>query len=114
MRAEMTEAWEEGWAGVASAMLERLQQNEWPGMEDASAHGWSGVVLGASDGALIEEVSTCPRHWPPHSVCSSGKRTPIVWSIRVARTVSEAERLLILRTLEFKATTRRGRGDAGR
>jgi DNA-binding NtrC family response regulator len=86
-------------AGASTAVLERLQQHDWPGNGRELRNLMERAVILAQDGGLIE-----PEHLPtvfgrPALLSSSITDTNSV-SVRVGSTVSEAERLLILRTLE--------------
>jgi DNA-binding NtrC family response regulator len=100
MLAEMNQKHGRRVAGVASAMLERLQQHEWPGNGRELRNLMERAVILASDGGLIEEVqlpSGFGRITAPAVAVTDANSV----MIRVGATVGEAERLLILRTLEF-------------
>jgi DNA-binding NtrC family response regulator len=100
MLAEMNQKHGRRVAGVASAMLERLQQHEWPGNGRELRNLMERAVILASDGGLIEELQLpvgFGRAVTPAIAATDGNSV----SIRVGATVGEAERLLILRTLEF-------------
>jgi len=87
-------------AGISSAVLERMEQHEWPGNGRELRNLMERAVILAPDGGLID-LDQLPSGLgrPPVTV------PPIVdgnsVSIRVGSTVGEAERLLIVRTLEF-------------
>ena len=85
-------------AGVSTAVQERMLQHEWPGNARELRNLMERAVILAPDGGLIEAT-----HLPPHfgrtapgAQISDGNSV----SVRVGATVSEAERALILRTLE--------------
>ena len=100
MLAEMNQKHGRRVAGVSSAMLERLQQHEWPGNARELRNLMERAVILAPDGGLIEEAqlpSGFGRVTAPMIAITDANSV----SIRVGATVGEAERLLILRTLEF-------------
>ena len=87
-------------AGVSSAMLERLQQHEWPGNARELRNLMERAVILAPDGGLIEEAQL-PAGFGRVTAPTVAVSDANTVSIRVGATVGEAERLLILRTLEF-------------
>jgi transcriptional regulator with PAS, ATPase and Fis domain len=88
-------------AGLSSAVLERLQQHDWPGNARELRNLMERAVILAQDGGLIE-VAQLPagfgRTAAPTAATVSDANSI---SVRVGATVGEAERMLILRTLEF-------------
>ncbi len=88
-------------AGVSSAVQERLQQHEWPGNARELRNLMERAVILAPEGGLIE-VDQLPHGFgrPAAASVPMPSDTNSV-SVRVGATVGEAERLLILRTLEF-------------
>ncbi|HEY8996563.1 MAG TPA: helix-turn-helix domain-containing protein, partial [Edaphobacter sp.] len=86
--------------GVSSAVLERLKQHDWPGNARELRNLVERSVILAQDGGLIEMAQLPPtlgRGLSAAPAASDGNSI----SVRVGATVDEAERLLILRTLEF-------------
>jgi len=86
-------------AGVSTALLDRLKQHEWPGNARELRNLMERAVILAPDGGLIEEThlpSGFGRAAQPAAATDANSV-----SVRVGATVGEAERLLILRTLEF-------------
>ncbi|HTJ30944.1 MAG TPA: sigma-54 dependent transcriptional regulator [Acidobacteriaceae bacterium] len=87
-------------AGVSHAVLDRLRQHDWPGNARELRNLVERAVILAQDGGLIEIAQLPPslgRGPSAAPVASDGNSI----SVRVGATVDEAERLLILRTLEF-------------
>jgi DNA-binding NtrC family response regulator len=87
-------------AGVSPAVLERMQQHEWPGNARELRNLMERAVILAPDGGWIE-AGHLPATFgkpaaPPVSAVSDSQTV----SVRVGATVGEAERLLIIRTLE--------------
>jgi transcriptional regulator with PAS, ATPase and Fis domain len=86
-------------AGLSNAVLERLQQHEWPGNARELRNLMERAVILAQDGGLVE-LEQLPagfgRTTPPATVAADGNGI----HLRVGTTVGEAERMLILRTLE--------------
>ncbi len=86
-------------SGVSAAMLERLQAHNWPGNGRELRNTIERAVVLCQDGALLD-----PGHLPQ----GFGKRHELGGptldgnsiTVHVGATVDEAERLLILRTLE--------------
>jgi DNA-binding NtrC family response regulator len=87
-------------AGLSNAVLERLQQHEWPGNARELRNLMERAVILAQDGGLVE-LEQLPagfgRAPAPAAVAADGNSI----HLRVGTTVGEGERLLILRTLEF-------------
>jgi DNA-binding NtrC family response regulator len=100
MLAEMNQKHGRRVAGVSSAMLERLQQHEWPGNARELRNLMERAVILAPDGGLIEEAQL-PAEFGRVTATTVAITDANSVSIRVGATVGEAERLLILRTLEF-------------
>jgi transcriptional regulator with PAS, ATPase and Fis domain len=100
MLAEMNQKHGRRVAGVSSAMLERLQQHEWPGNARELRNLMERAVILAPDGGLIEEAQL-PAGFGRVTATTVAITDANSVSIRVGATVGEAERLLILRTLEF-------------
>jgi len=100
MLAEMNQKHGRRVVGVSATTLVRMQQHDWPGNARELRNLMERAVILAPDGGLIEEA-----HLP---VGFGRASTPVLpsadgnsVSVRVGATVGEAERLLILRTLEF-------------
>jgi transcriptional regulator with PAS, ATPase and Fis domain len=85
-------------AGVSAPLLERLQQHEWPGNARELRNLMERAVILAPDGGLIE-VSHLPPGFGRTAAVPVATDSNSV-SLKVGSTVDEAERLLILRTLE--------------
>ena len=100
MLAEMNQKHGRRVAGVSSAMMERMQQHEWPGNGRELRNLMERAVILAPDGGLIEEAQL-PAGFGRPAVPAIAVTDANSVSIRVGATVGEAERLLILRTLEF-------------
>ena len=100
MLAEMNQKHGRRVAGVSSAMMERMQQHEWPGNGRELRNLMERAVILAPDGGLIEEAQL-PAGFGRPAVPAIAVTDANSVSIRVGSTVGEAERLLILRTLEF-------------
>src|ERR1700728_642149 len=86
--------------GISSAVLERMQQHEWPGNARELRNLMERAVILAPDGGLVEAA-----HLPPGFGRAAAPAAPQLdgnsISVRVGATVGEAERMLIVRTLEF-------------
>jgi transcriptional regulator with PAS, ATPase and Fis domain len=87
-------------AGLSAAVLERLQQHEWPGNGRELRNLMERAVILAPDGGLIEP-SQLPSGFGKGAspILSASDANSI--TVRVGSTVGEAERMLIFRTLEF-------------
>ena len=100
MLAEMNQKHGRRVAGVSPAVLERMQQHEWPGNARELRNLMERAVILAPDGGFIDSAQLPPSFGKAVSLpvpASDGNSV----SVRVGSTVGEAERLLILRTLEF-------------
>jgi transcriptional regulator with PAS, ATPase and Fis domain len=100
MLAEMNQKHSRRVAGLSNAVLERLQQHEWPGNARELRNLMERAVILAQDGGLVELEQLPPgfgRGPVPAAVAADGNSI----NLRVGTTVGEAERQLILRTLEF-------------
>jgi transcriptional regulator with PAS, ATPase and Fis domain len=86
-------------AGISPAVLERLEQHEWPGNARELRNLMERSVILAPDGGLID-VAQLPSGFGRTAVAAAPVSDANSISIRVGSTVDEAERLLILRTLE--------------
>jgi len=100
MIAEMNQKHARRVAGVSSPMMERLLQHDWPGNARELRNLMERAVILAQDGGLVE-VDQLPTGFgrmqgPPAALTDANSV-----SVRVGATVGEAERLLIVRTLEF-------------
>jgi DNA-binding NtrC family response regulator len=86
-------------AGLSPAVLERLQQHDWPGNGRELRNLMERAVILAPDSGLIELA-----HLPAGFGKASAMAVPVSdtnsISVRVGSTVGEGERLLILKTLE--------------
>jgi DNA-binding NtrC family response regulator len=99
MVSEMNEKHGRRVSGVSAAMLERLQAHSWPGNARELRNTIERAVVLCQDGAPLD-----PGHLPqgfgkeqaPGGTAQGGSSI----MVRVGATVDEAERLLILRTLE--------------
>jgi DNA-binding NtrC family response regulator len=86
--------------GVSTAVQERLQQHDWPGNARELRNLMERAVILAPDGGLVEVAHLPPGFGRAMPAAVTHADTNSV-SVRVGATVGEAERLLILRTLEF-------------
>lgn len=86
-------------AGISAAFLDRLDKHEWPGNARELRNLMERAVILAPEGGLID-VAQLP---PAFGKSGASPMTSDVNTVqvRVGATVSEAERLLIMRTLEF-------------
>ena len=86
--------------GLGPSMLDRMMQYDWPGNARELRNVMERAVVLCPDGAPLEAV-----HLPPQfgqgQLTTPAHSDANVISVRVGTTVDEAERLLILRTLEF-------------
>jgi transcriptional regulator with PAS, ATPase and Fis domain len=99
MLAEMNQKHGRRVAGVSAPVLERLQQHGWPGNARELRNLMERAVILAPDGELVEAAHLPPGFGRAAAVVAATDGNSI--SIRVGSTVNEAERMLILRTLEF-------------
>jgi DNA-binding NtrC family response regulator len=88
-------------AGVSPAVMERLKQHDWPGNARELRNLTERAVILANDGGQIEVAQLPPTFGRVHASVpvTAGDANSV--TLRVGATVDEAERLLILRTLEF-------------
>jgi DNA-binding NtrC family response regulator len=86
--------------GVSATVLERMQQHEWPGNARELRNLMERAVILAHDGGLVE-VEQLPPGFGRTAALAAMPVDGNSVSVRVGATVGEAERLLILRTLEF-------------
>ena len=86
-------------SGISAPMLERLLAHNWPGNARELRNTIERAVVLCPDGALLDT-----RHLPQGFGAEQGLESALldgdVVTVRVGATVDEAERLLILRTLE--------------
>jgi DNA-binding NtrC family response regulator len=86
-------------SGVAASMLDRMKTYDWPGNARELRNTIERAVILCPDGAPLDAG-----HLPPNFAKSQAQAIvatdPTIVPIRVGTTVDEAERLLILRTLE--------------
>jgi DNA-binding NtrC family response regulator len=86
-------------SGVGSSILDRMMTYEWPGNARELRNTIERAVILCPDGAPLDAG-----HLPPSFGKGQAQAAPVfdanVLPMRVGTTVSEAERLLILRTLE--------------
>ncbi|HEX4321389.1 MAG TPA: sigma-54 dependent transcriptional regulator [Acidobacteriaceae bacterium] len=99
MLTEMNQKHSRRVGGVSAAVLERMQQHEWPGNARELRNLMERAVILAHDGGLVE-VDQLPPGFGRASAPSVASADSNSVSVRVGATVGEAERLLILRTLE--------------
>ena len=100
MLAEMNQKHGRRVAGVSPTVIERLQHHAWPGNARELRNLMERAVILAPDGGLIE-AEQLPASFgraaaPPVQAADGNSIT-----VRIGSTVNEAERMLILRTLEF-------------
>jgi len=86
-------------AGVSAAVHERLQQHEWPGNARELRNLMERAVILSPDAGMVE-IEHLPPGFGKSAVPSSVPTDGNSVQVRVGATVGEAERLLILRTLE--------------
>jgi len=99
MVAEMNQKHGRRVSGLSAAMFDRMMAYNWPGNARELRNTIERAVILCPDGAPLD-----PGHLPPAFGRSSTSATPAYDSsivpVQVGATVDEAERLLILRTLE--------------
>jgi DNA-binding NtrC family response regulator len=99
MLAEMNSRHGRRVAGLSPAVLERLQQHDWPGNGRELRNMMERAVILAPDSGLIEEA-----HLPNAFGKVQTAAVPVTdansISVRIGSTVDEGEKMLILRTLE--------------
>src|ERR1700728_1638529 len=86
-------------SGVASSMLDRMMSYDWPGNARELRNNIERAVVLCPDGSPLDAA-----HLPPTFGRAQAAAAPVfdanIVPVRVGTTVDEAERLLILRTLE--------------
>ncbi len=87
--------------GISTAVLERLEQHEWPGNGRELRNLMERAVILAQDGGLIELAQLPAGFGKAATAATAAPSDSNSISVRVGATVGEAERLLIMRTLEF-------------
>jgi transcriptional regulator with PAS, ATPase and Fis domain len=87
--------------GVSPAVMERLKQHDWPGNARELRNLTERAVILANDGGQIEVAQLPPTFGRVHASVAVAAGDANSVTVRVGSTVDEAERLLILRTLEF-------------
>src|SRR5579859_944733 len=87
-------------AGISAAVMDRLQQHEWPGNGRELRNLMERAVILAPDGNLIE-MGHLPTGFGKPATPAVAANDGNSISVRVGATVGEGERLLILRTLEY-------------
>ncbi len=86
-------------AGVASSMLDRLMIYDWPGNARELRNTIERAVILCADGSPLDAGHLPPGFGSATSSASAAADASLI-PVRVGSTVDEAERLLILRTLE--------------
>jgi len=86
--------------GISAPVLERLEQHDWPGNGRELRNLMERAVILAQDGGLIE-VPHLPAGFGRPGAPTAAIPDANSISVRVGATVGEAERMLIVRTLEF-------------
>ena len=86
-------------AGVAASMLDRMMVYNWPGNARELRNAIERAVILCPDGAPLDAGHLPPGLVKEQTAAAQGSSTGNI-SVHVGATVSEAERLLILRTLE--------------
>jgi DNA-binding NtrC family response regulator len=89
-------------SGVAPSMLDRLLAYDWPGNARELRNTVERAVILCSDGAPLD-VGHLPPGFGKSRIPLTQALDPSMVPVRVGSTVDEAERLLILRTLEATA-----------
>ena len=87
-------------SGVAASMLDRLMAYNWPGNARELRNTIERAVILCSDGAPLDAGHLPPGFGTGPEPELAGARCAAWCTVRVGTTVGEAERLLILRTLE--------------
>jgi DNA-binding NtrC family response regulator len=85
--------------GVSAQMLERLTAYNWPGNARELRNTIERAVVLCQDGQALEPAQLPPGFGKDHGLNAPAMDGNVI-SVRVGSTVDEAERLLILRTLE--------------
>ena len=99
MLAEMNSRHGRRVAGLSPTVLERLQQHDWPGNGRELRNLMERAVILAPDSGLIEAEHLPSGFGKPSAVAAPISDANSI-QVRVGATVSEGEKLLILRTLE--------------
>jgi DNA-binding NtrC family response regulator len=86
-------------AGVASSLLDRLNSYDWPGNARELRNMIERAVILCPDGAPLEAIHL-PQGFGKTQAVAEQIPDPSAVPVRVGSTVDEAERMLILRTLE--------------
>ncbi len=87
-------------SGLASSMLDRMMSYDWPGNARELRNTIERAVILCPDGAPLDAGHLPPGFGKsPHRACASSSDAGLV-PVHVGTTVDEAERMLILRTLE--------------
>jgi DNA-binding NtrC family response regulator len=86
-------------SGVSPSMLDRLMAHNWPGNARELRNAIERAVVLCPDGAPLDATHLPPGFGADQSLGSPALDGSVV-AVRVGTTVGEAERLLILRTLE--------------
>ena len=87
-------------SGVAASMLDRLMAYDWPGNARELRNTIERAVILCPDGAPLDAGHLPPGFGRDQSLASRRRRMRSAITVQVGTTVDEAERLLILRTLE--------------
>ena len=93
-------------SGLSASMLERLMAHDWPGNARELRNTIERAVVLCPDGAPLDTGHLPQEFGVDHGLESAALDGNVV-TVRVGATVNEAERLLILRTLEVTGKTRR-------
>ena len=99
MVAEMNQKHGRSVSGVAPSMLDRMMAYDWPGNARELRNTIERAVILCPDGAPLDAGHLPPDFGKGQSPSRAGLDDSVV-AVRVGTTVDEAERLLILRTLE--------------
>ena len=86
--------------GLGPSMLDKMMQYDWPGNARELRNVMERAVVLCPDGAPLEAVHLPPQFGQGQLTTPTHSDANVI-SVRVGTTVDEAERLLILRTLEF-------------
>lgn len=100
MLREMNEKHGRKVSGVAPSMLDRLMSCEWPGNARELRNTIERAVILCPDGSPLDAGHLPPGFGKAKTTSATQIADPGVISVHVGSTVDEAERLLILRTLE--------------
>ncbi len=100
MLSEMNEKHGRRVSGVAPSMLDRMMAYDWPGNARELRNTIERAVILCPDGAPLDVGHLPPGFGESRIAGAAGARMPGAVPVHVGTTVDEAERLLILRTLE--------------